>query len=311
MSGQVPDSGLYQSALQKYIRRGEVSDAVAVARALIDLGKADALSRRLTAVVPEDVGWSHLPDVRKSLADPALRDEPLRLLDLTAALASVPKDKEAYWLAATVWENRHAARDITAGALRAALRDGQYRDALAILFAAKEAHVLVGLTGFLHVLEELALPRAAREIVDAAIWAIGRRGGTGRGLDEVLAAAVIAGIDRPTEPARLTPGTPWSVVEPRVRWYCCDGHTGVGRHAATSLGKKLALDPEMISNLQFDFESVRLGPTEIPARWKEQARSLDALAYGWDTDEHGAELWQVIGPQMEGIIKYLMERDDR
>ena len=58
------------------------------------------------------------------------------LIDVAASLSTLDKDKEAYWLAATVWEGRHVPARSGRRALEEALAAGLYREAVAICYDA-------------------------------------------------------------------------------------------------------------------------------------------------------------------------------
>jgi hypothetical protein len=51
---------------------------------------------------------------------------------------------------------------------------------------------------------------------------------------------------------------------------------------------------QMLADMQFCYESIRLGPAVIRSRWQAQATEMDAMAYGWETHERGAQLWSAI-----------------
>src|SRR4051812_5506551 len=93
-----PVAGRVKSALQKYVRRGEVEKAIAVTAALLERGDGVAVARRLPVIAAEDVGLRYVPVAAEALDRWQKHKDAEGLLSATALLARAPKLKEAYWL---------------------------------------------------------------------------------------------------------------------------------------------------------------------------------------------------------------------
>ncbi len=224
---------LFKSALQKYIRRGETAKAIAVANRLLELpGGRSALARRLPVIAAEDVGITYLPAAATDHGD--WSDE--ELLTVTGGLSRVPKSKEAYWLAATVWYDPRPVDDVTPSGLRGRIADGDHLAALRCAIAAKESRVWRSGDRVISALREAlaAAPPHAQAITDSALR---REAKGGFGMDELLAAAIIAAIDRPLEPPPPFEGPQRPRVQSmKLDFYVADGHTRAGQRALRQVG---------------------------------------------------------------------------
>lgn len=292
---------LLKSALQKYIRRGNVDQAHAVAARLIALpGGRSALARRLPVIAAEDVGVHLLP---ASLVPGDGPEADTELLRVTRGLSALPKSKEAYWLAASVWEGRLPIGGVSAADFREALEAGDHRLAVAIALTAREQRAWRSGERLISLLQHAIMdgPPLALAIARAALE---REAKGGFGVGELIAAAIIAAIERPDGPIPVLPSVaPPAAARLRLAWYVADGHTAVGRRALRRVAFRLGLLPKLLADLMFCFESVVLGPSELPSRWQPQAVAMDAVAYGWRTHEHGAELWRTIRQDVSSAIE--------
>ena len=293
--------GILKSAVQKHTRRGETGGAYAAVTRLLALpGGRSALRRRLPVIAAEDVGWWWIPAASVSDDGPLADAELLRTV---TSLSSLPKSREAYHLADTVWDGRFPVRSVSGQAFRDALAAGDHRTALALALAAREARqwrsgerLIDPLLGALQ-----AAPEAAGLIGNAALR---REAMGGSGTDELMAAAVIAAIDRPSGPL---PELPYVASPPasswQLPWYVIDSHSEPGRRAIRRVAMRKGMPFQMLAELQFSHESVRLGPAELPSRWHAQAVEMDAVAYGWETHAQGAELWSVVRSEVRAEIE--------
>ena len=227
-----------------------------------------------------------------------------RLLAVTASLASLPKCKEAYWLADTVWIGRHKPREVSAPALRTAIGDGDHREALAICLAAVEQRIWRSGPRLIETLTASVADASdlTRQIVRWALW---RQGKGGSGSDECTAAAVIAAIDRLDGPVPELPTVTFELPDGRYRlaWDDCDSHTAVGSRVLARHARRLGLSIDSLGWLMFNEQSIRLGPVELPSRWKDEALTLDARDCGWGTQEAAERLWESIGPAIRAEIE--------
>jgi hypothetical protein len=293
---------LLKSAVQKCCRRGETSLAYAAAARLLALpGGRSALARRLPVIAAEDVGWWWIPAASIACDGPLADAELLRAV---AGLSSLPKSKDAFYLADTVWEGRMTVGAVSVEALRRALAGGDHRTALALALVARDQRQWRSGDRLVRVLSEVIAggPDFARQIGECALR---REARGGSGMDELIAAAVIAAIDRPDgELQRLPRVTPPSPVRLHIEWWMADGHTVPGRRALRRVAVRRGIPYRLLAELQFSFESVRLGPTEIPSRWRAQAVAMDATAYGWQTHERGMELWEALRVEVSAEIEH-------
>jgi hypothetical protein len=302
-----PRLGIYKSALQKAIRRGQVDTATSAAHALLTVhGGRTALTRRLPAITAEDVGARWLPSVvrasRQAAHEPGAPNG--RLLSVTAALASLPKSREAYWLAATCWGGRRKAPVVSRDALRVALAAGDYQAAVAIYIAARERRVWRSGPRVIDALYEFLrdAPAPARDIAEAALW---REALGGAGVDELGAAAVIAAIDGPSGPLPDLPHIPYAAPDPAhpVAWEAFDSHTAIGRRVLGRVARRHGLPARMLAGLMFNYESILVGPSEEPARWRDEALELDARGGGWHSHDEGCRLWRSLRDEIRREIE--------
>lgn len=304
-----PWIGAYKSAVQKYVRRGAVAKAAWAAERLLSRpGGRSALARRLPVITAEDVGGHWLPAVCAAMLatqTATAEDAASLLIRVTTSLSALAKDKEAYWLAATVWEGRHVPAGTGREALEVALAAGYYQEALAICY---EAHARrqwrSGDRAIDALLAALAQgPELAQEIGRWALW----RERLGGAVGECMAAAVIAAIDRPDG---SIPELPTATFEPvpvpcELDWYALDMHTAIGGRVLTRQAQRLGMPAPSLGLLMFDEEGIKLGPTELPSRWKAEALTFDAIQGGWGTPEDGAKLWASI----REVIRTDIERE--
>ena len=305
---QDPRIGTQKSALQKSIRRGDIDAAVSATQALLDLpGGRSAVARRLPVIAAEDVGPRWIPAVvrvtrqMRSVTDPAELDPELRRL--AAGLASLPKSKDAYYLAATCWDGRRRAPDVSREALGAALESGAHQDAVAIYIAARESRQWRSGARVIDVLLERGRegPELTRGIVEDALW---REAQGGSGTDELVAAAVIAAIDRPTG---APPEVPTVAAMPGLMrppaWWAFDTHTLVGGRVIGRVAGRHGMRADTLAWIQFNCESIRLGPSEEFSRWREEALALDARFGGWDTQAAAERIWDSLRDEVRAEIE--------
>ena len=305
---QDPRIGTSKSALQKSIRRGEIRAAASAAEALLGLpGGRTALARRLPVIAAEDVGGRWIPAVvrvtrglRSAVASDELDGD---LIGLSVGLASLPKSKEAYFLAATCWDDRKTASDVSRTALDAALDVGVHQDATAIYIAARDSRQWRSGSRLIEsFLERIPnLPTLAGSIVESALW---REGLGGSGTDELAAAAVIAVIDRPIGVVPEIPVVP-TADGPRLTpaWWSYDSHTIIGERVIGRVARRHGMRPEVLAWIQFNCESIRLGPIEEPSRWRDEALALDARAGGWKSQEAAERIWSGLRDEISAEIE--------
>ena len=295
--------GLLKSAVQKYIRRGEADAAYAAAARLLAMPNGrSALVRRLPVIAAEDVGITSIPASTFARDRIPADDE---ILDVVTGLSLItPKSKDAYWLAATVWDARYPAGDVSAARFRAALEDGDHRLALAIALDAHERRWWRSGPRLIDILQSAVANRSeSAQTIAAAALQREAKGGAGTG--ELIAAAIIAaieedGVDALALPRRAARDQP----ELRLAWYAADGHTSVGQRALGRVSHRRGYSPALLGNLMFCYCSGLVAPPEVPSRWQELGRALDASANGWGTHEQGAGLWESLRDEIRAEIEH-------
>ena len=297
--------GLLKSAVQKYIRRGETEKAARTASELLQRsGGRSALARRLPVIAAEDVGIIFVPAAATDHG--AWADE--QLLGVTAGLSRVVKSKDAYWLAATVWSDPRPISQPTAVRFLRELEAGDYESALRSAIAARDAKVwrsgdrVIGV-----LLDRLGQgPVHARDIGTAALR---REAKGGFGMDELVAAAIIAAIDQPADAPRPFPvhrAVP--AQRPELDFYVADGHTGVGQRALHRVAIRYGLPVKTLTDLMFSCESIVLGPAEIPSRWKDRAVWQETVASGFSSPEDAQRLWNALRPEVAREVERELAR---
>jgi hypothetical protein len=289
-----------------------VAKAAWAAERLLDQpGGRSALARRLPVITAEDVGARWLPAVGRAIVAAEGSSAEVGtsiLIGVAASLSTLDKSKESYWLAATVWEGRHVPALTGRRALEEALAAGLYREALAICYDAHEKRqwrsgeraidaVLAALAGG---------PELAQEIGRWVLW----REGLGGAVGECMAAAVIAAVDRPDGPVRELPAVEYEPLPSSIRlsWTDTDIHTSLGGRVLARQAQRLGIPAASLGLLMFDEEGIKLGPSEVPSRWKNEALALDAVQGGWGTPEEGAKLWASIREAIRADIEQELER---
>jgi DNA repair proteins len=307
-----PWLGIYKSCLQKGIRRGEPARAAWAAERLLSLpGGRSALARRLPVITAEDVGARWLPAVGRAIvaAEGSTAEKGASLLIGTAAsLSALDKSKESYWLAATVWEGRLVPVRTGRRALEEALDAGLHREALAICYEAHEKRRWrSGERAIEAILAALAEgPELAQEIGRWALW----RERLGGAVGECMAAAVVSAIDRPDGPVPELPTIEYEALPAATRpaWHDLDAHTAIGSRVLARHAHRLGIPAASLGLLMFDEEGIRLGPVELPSRWKNEALALDAVQGGWGAPEDGTKLWASIREAIRADIEQELER---
>lgn len=306
---QDPRVGTYKSALQKAIRRGEIDGAVSAVQVLLGQpGGRTAVARRLSVIAAEDVGARWIPAVvrvtrtaRSETNLDALDDE---LRAIAAGLASLPKDKTSYWLAATCWGGRREADEVTPDALTNALAAGDHQAAMTIYIGARDQRTWRSGPRIIDALRQRVrdAPELALAIVESAL---SREGQGGFGIDELAAAAITAAIDRPDGPIPELPTVPCGPPDPDrpLGFEVYDAHTLTGQRVIGRVARRHGMRTRMLADLMFTYESIRLGPSEEGSRWRDEALELDARLGGWVTHSAGERLWRELRNEVRAEIE--------
>lgn len=295
-----------KSAIQKYVRRGEITKAVSTAAEMLEVpGGQASLERRLLVICAEDVGWEWVPALAAAISRGM---KPEQVLDAVASLASLPKQKEAYWLANTVWGGRHRIPMLTVDDLLAEIGARDYQAALAILIEGDERDKLRGVGGITAALYQVA--ERSTPATEALIRSVLKqfRGTAG----ELWSAAVIAAIDQPESLPSALPRVSWTAL-PRPKpldWYTQDGHTRIGGIGLSMVVKRNPMiGRDSLTEMMFDFESIKLAPEEIPGRWRDESFEHDCREHGWQSEEWARTSWeQHYGPLVQDAIEWLQGR---
>jgi hypothetical protein len=151
-----------------------------------------------------------------------------------------------------------------------------------------------------------ATPPLARAIADAALW---REAKGGSGMEELIAAAVIALIDRPSSEIPALPVVPYGRQAPDgLPWWAIDSHVPLGERALGRVARRHGMSTWALGWLQFNHSSILVGPAEEPARWREEALELDARAGGWRSHAEGERLWRSLEREVQAEIEAELDR---
>ena len=315
------------SAVQKYVRRGEVAKAARVARDLLALD-AGVLLRRFPVLVAEDAGWAKCDGMAmcaelawgaRALDEADMR----RVVMAVARLAAGPKDKDAEGLYGVVREADDAdtwSPPARPGALRGALEAGDEQEV--------GRHVFCGLKA----------PNPA----EAAFWADLEAVGVARGIADwerivragrarvaaggfrfvsdidiiadVLALAVLrGGTFAPAlthDEVREVEGVLADPTPQQLDWYCLDMHTRIGKDVLTTLvettlqGHPVLGDREMLSDFWFTYESAWVNGL-VEQRWFDRSERWFQRTFGKSRAEC-EPWWLEARPHVKSLVEQLM-----
>lgn len=300
----------HKSALQKYMRRGLVDEAVGTALAIEQRVGKEALVRRVPVIVAEDIDWRLVGIATDLLLDRGLWAAGSGLqastAELIASLTARPKDKSGWYLPATVWGGGLVPSVASPKGLIDALRAGHVRDAMAICHAAHLAETFKKAYAPVMFMWE-GLPEVSQSIVRTSL---ARYGLGGVGMNELMAAAVLAIIEQPDalhfEVQRYS-GEP-SAPDP-LDWWTQDTHTIAGSIAAAVAAKQLGVPRDRIAGLWFLFESSLVYP-EVPSPWRDQAFALWAAREGYESEAAARVVWEGIRPTVADLVKWKLGKRD-
>lgn len=91
-------------------------------------------------------------------------------------------------------------------------------------------------------------------------------------------------------------------------FYVADGHTAVGQRALRRVAIRHGLTVRFLADLMFSSESIVLGPSEIPGRWKAQAQAQEARESGWRSPDEGRQLWEALRNDVTIAIRAELQR---
>ncbi len=53
----------------------------------------------------------------------------------------------------------------------------------------------------------------------------------------------------------------------------------------------------------FAYESIVIGPAELPSRWKTRAQELESKRFGWQSRADGRRLWEAVRAEVALVIE--------
>lgn len=339
----VYDESELKSALQKYIRRGEVKEAVSVGKILYELNAVELL-RRLPIIAVEDVGWKSVADTVQicQRTDWIIReikklkkedqnektDEKVNGLEkelvrkgksisrLIEQLAVVPKDKDAGW----VWNKSQLKRnEITGGvnyvewwkeSLIEACNSRNEVEAAARAVPAMEKH---GTDDVMDVLQDLATERTIRCIraVDAIRYRMAI--GCSSGDKEILMLGAVLAVCRSDRTAVEAVD-----MEGKLAWYGFDNHTSSGRIIQSIVAKKLGIDSGRLKILQFFLEGAKIHPVSNEQRHYDDAMRFllgEKLKFEDKSPDEVVEQakkdWEKIRPVAESLTNWFLKKNGK
>jgi hypothetical protein len=68
------------------------------------------------------------------------------------------------------------------------------------------------------------------------------------------------------------------------------------------------LTVRFLADLMFSHESIVLGPSELPDRWKVQAQAQEARAAGWRSPAVGHQLWESLRDEVATAVRSELQR---
>lgn len=303
-----------KSALQKYMRRGEVEKATGAAAGMLASGVEGwvGLAKRIPMILVEDMGWEWMGRVYQVAKNWPLGktghkpEHERQMLEVVANLATVPHTKEAGWLFGMGLEGLKKAQWYTPVALEKAINEGNYEESVRLCMAAHKERNFLQYHGLVRVITKAAegAPPLAQQVVEGALWRL-RKGGMEGDECMLICTCVMAILDRlEKEPLEWPavqikrPPEPIAVLD----WYGLDGHTYRGKAALHKVAQKHGLETGHLSELMFFYESIKMNP-ERKARWKEESLEYVAHDLGYRSFAAGGEVWDKVKPEVQALLE--------
>lgn len=286
---------LLRSAMQKYIRRGMVQEAVNCAYTLMASDGMWWLQRRLPILMVEDVDW------RVELPFWSTEDQ---ALDVVASMARHPKNREASWMFMQAW----ASLDMIAVADFYQLSLDIVRGyPLEVARQLCKAHQTESMD---QVWKCMEMPAMAPRFEKVKRW-IGMYGQlSATKWDAYLplcAMAIHLTSTRPTDVEFEIIDHPEPEVVKTVDWWTQDIHTWVGRAALKPITTE-RYSLERVGDIQFNCESIKTGPTQPGTRWEAEALDAEAQRLGFASQVAMRDWWASVAPKVEINVNSQLKR---
>jgi hypothetical protein len=323
------EAGELKSAVQKYIRRGEIEKAVRAADEMVRIGGAAPLLKRIPSIVGEDCGWRKLWAVQLCYDlrwgdKPLTPEQHIRLLAAVAILARGPKDKDGAHMndvlryhkpdkirpmsdeeMLTFFKAAIESKDeFTAGRMIVRWSDatkGKMHKSpfWPILLEAGQArgHDLRNWAGVLEAVKRrlaqgFFFSHDADGLVLNCVQAVCREGAWDDEFPDELKDQVTQWFKNP---------------KPLVMdWYCLDMHTVIGKIAAKSLCTKKGWDYRRLDELWFCLESAKLNGHVPSQYWDDWAWNFQHK-FQMSIEEARAE-WEAKKVDVQGLVEWLMDK---
>ena len=279
-------TGLYKSALQKYIRRGNVEKAIRTAKTLFLLSRDQSI-RRLKIIVVEDA-FSAV-EILRFFSDDMNLETYLRVV---AAVAEAPKDKSLCPLGWELTEGSLVSRVAQATPnvewLKTHLLDqSEYVEVVIQLFQLAKDKRFNDVENVFDYDQDVVVRQCLDRIAQGTFWpsdsalllmaAIRYRQG-----DYLLKNLTLP---------QINPNEVQSLRLSEIDWFCCDSHSHVGRVAERFfLARHKEITQKMLQSIWFHGESARLGG-EIIADWPQP---------------YDKELWATIKHEVKQTVEDVM-----
>lgn len=312
------DSSCLKTSMQKFIRRAQPAEAVAVGMALLKRDEANVLRRRLPVIAAEDVGWQVMwiaPICGTKPGESSDGDE--MLLKMMEMLAETkPKDKSAEPLRDTAtFENKVGPPMLSPSCLADALAARDEMAACRLLVAEMKEEKGAGGKPCWDVLKRAAAKTqldGAVEVIEACRQRVGQGLYEGdRGLMSIACAQMVmhaedgwAGKDSWANRAKPQVATDLKSIP----WMHMDGHTWFGKIVQSIMKKKRGIDTEYLFWCWFCNTEDGSGLV-FPAKDDLYLRSWDRQVrerFG-ETLEQMSRKWAEIRPEVESCAQWLMK----
>jgi len=297
-----------RSAVQKYIRRGQVQKAVDVAYTLLgDRGEMWWLSRRLPVICAEDVGWGYMPALLEVMDDPSEAD----VIEMAARLAAAEKNKDAGWLVelAVRRKERFADSDRLGDLAAEFVVDGRYVDALACLWLLKDEEVRAA-SAVLWGLSESEVVRAIGYVCNRRLQV-----GAGNWDGAYLLACWLLALKHDPPSVWPLPDclTVQSYVDARhvvdeVDWWCFDQHTWLGKRCIGRVARRVGMREHVLAELMFNYSSAVLSPLRGDEEYRDVAFEVMAKEFGFSSDADAEETWRRVSDDVKECILWHLRR---
>lgn len=301
-----------KSAMQKFVRRGEVDNAIH-AGVQFFWRSPEGFVRRSVIVAIEDVSYTVVPEVvcyGRKIKELAKKEKTKLAEQLVVRtmklLAAHPKDKSACWagdVGREKWVEKHPDpvpdwKELLINAINK--HDAVEAAGLAVKGLRQTSYQEV-----FDLLEDKAIEHGEMAIRTMAClrWRVAQ--GARYGDLDILAQGAALTLCKEAREVYAVPGG-----DIKLPWYTLDGHTLIGKIALESLAKELPDDATRLSFLMFLEESIVLGPetADTEFEFRDEAYEIIYPRYVKRSVEEAAIEWKKLGPKVQAAIEDVMRK---